>query len=186
MPLTLSKVGMYAVSRAIEDDVVARADRPILIGAFQRAAFWRASQPRWRDLARSATLAVVLADLPRRAMRNGVHEVPLDDSDALHREWAVVCDAPGATACLIGSERPGQHRVRDLARRFDALWTVDPDIVREVARAGIAIAARRAPELTDLAAPRLSERAVVTPSSLVAATNLTNRIVAYLERLNRR
>ena len=184
-PMTLTKAAMFAISRAIEDEAAARADRPVLVGAFQRERFWRASEARWRDLAKTAHAAVVLADLPRRSRRNGVWEVPLPVDAPMQREWSVVCDSPTARAVLVGTERPGQARRRDLDREFDAFWTVDPDIVREAARIGVALADAQSPGIADLVAARLIERPSVSLDSLLEATSLTNRIVAYVERARR-
>ena len=61
----LSKRAMLAMSHAIEDECLARAERPLLFGCFQRERFYRASESRWRELARTAEQAVVLADFGR-------------------------------------------------------------------------------------------------------------------------
>jgi DNA-binding transcriptional MerR regulator len=50
-PQVLPKRALTALSRAIEDEICARAERPLLFGAFQRERFYRASErPRRRDL----------------------------------------------------------------------------------------------------------------------------------------
>jgi DICT domain-containing protein len=185
-PMLLSKTAMLAVSRAIEDEAAARATAPVLVGAFQRERFWRATEPRWRDLARTAHATVVLADLPRRSHRGGVWEIPLADATPLVREWAIVCDSPTGGACLVGTERPGQGRRADRDRAFEAVWTVDPDVVREAARVAVAIASRAAPEVGARVGARLASRPVTSLDAVLQATTLTNRIVAYLERPIRR
>ena len=61
----LRKRVLLALSRAIEDESCAQAERPLLFGSFQRERFYRQSQRRWRDFARTAELAVVFADFER-------------------------------------------------------------------------------------------------------------------------
>ena len=66
-PTVLPKPAVLALSRAIEDEYCARAAGGVLIGCFQRERFYRRAQRRWRELARTADLAVALADFSRCA-----------------------------------------------------------------------------------------------------------------------
>lgn len=176
----LSRRAMLAISTAIEDECCARGQRPVLLGLFERERFYRLREARWRDFARTAQLAVVLADLPGSvAPAGGPVEVALAEPVPLRREWAVICLAPDATACLVGWEQPGG---RGDARRFEALWTVVPEIVTYAAESVLAYARTLAPELVpDLdvtgIAPPDSERGIV--DNTVA---LLTRIVAELDR----
>ena len=73
---------LLALTRAIEDECCARAQRPILAGSFQHLRFYLAAQSRWTDLARSAEHTVVFADFgeaatgPARSWRSRFPEVP--------------------------------------------------------------------------------------------------------------
>lgn len=173
----LSRRAMLAISRAIEDECCAQADRPVLIGSFQRERFYRQSERRWRELTRTAAAAVVFADFPAdRVHRRRPIEVALADDAPLRREWAVVCDAPNAAACLAGFERPGRRQ--GAGRQFEALWSVDPAIVRDAARIGAALAERgdRTVEI-----PLSGQPATDLEATLRRATAVTNRAVAYLD-----
>jgi hypothetical protein len=66
-------------------------------------------------------------------------------------------------------------------RRFEALWTIDPAVVRDAALAGCALAARSAPELAGQIERTLADRPLAVESPTPALTALTNRLVAYLE-----
>jgi DICT domain-containing protein len=173
----LSKRAMLAISRAIEDECCAQAERPLLIGSFQRERFYRDSEARWRELARTAEATYVFADFrSNRLRRRGPTELALPDDAPLLREWAVVCDAPDAAACLAGFERPGP---RDgTPRSFEAVWSVNPDVVRDAAGLGAALARRR--DLT-VELPERGHPATDASSMVRRATALTNRIVAYLD-----
>lgn len=184
VPHLLAKPAMLAISRAIEDEAVALAERPVLIAAFQRERFYRASEARYRDLARTARATVVLAEFARSRDTGGPVEIAVPHHAPVLREWAVVCDTPGGGACLAGWERPGQQHLPDHQRLFEALWTVDPAIVRTAARIGADIARHHEPHLPGVAAladHHLADHPAADPTTALArATALTNRIVAYL------
>ena len=77
--------------------------RPWWSRAFQRERNYRAVEHRYRAMARTADAVVVFADFD--ALGGGGDapvEVPLEHGDALGNEWAVVVDAPGYAACLLG------------------------------------------------------------------------------------
>src|SRR4051812_22201503 len=178
-PQRLTQPVMLALSRAIEDECLARADRPVLLGAFQRERFFRRSQGRWRQLAAGARFAAVFADFPRVSRPDGGPvEIPLAVGHPLIREWAVISDSEAGGACLFGWEPP---RDRGEPRVFEAVWSVEPDVVREAAR----ICARVAPEpgvRPDVVA-RLTEgeAAAVAADQLRLATALTARALAHLQ-----
>jgi DICT domain-containing protein/predicted DNA-binding transcriptional regulator AlpA len=176
-PVVLRKRVLLALSRAIEDESCARAERPLLFGAFQRERFYRQSQRRWRELARTAELAVVFADFDRaRTPANGPAELPLDRSGPLAREWAVVCDAPGHAACLAGIELPAARRPRDGAREFEVIWSVEPAVVRAAVGVCMGLVRAAAPEL----AGRVGEppRALADEGQLRLAAAIAARTLA--------
>jgi DNA-binding transcriptional MerR regulator len=92
-PRVLLKPVMLALTHAIEDEAMARAERLMVFGSFQRERFYRQSQLRWHELARTAEVAVVFADFARlRAPRDAPVEVPVPRAHPLNREWALVCE----------------------------------------------------------------------------------------------
>ena len=147
----LRKRTLLAISRAIEDETLARAAGPVVIGAFQSVRNFRgrraplpAARPRRRRLRRVRRLRRACASRPGQPA-----EVPIAPEDALGNEWAVVIDAPGYAACLLAWETPESQRddhLPDLERRFEALWTLDPRVVRRAALVGAALAARAGAE----------------------------------------
>jgi MerR family transcriptional regulator, light-induced transcriptional regulator len=180
-PMALSKRALLALTRAIEDEHCARASSGVLIGSFQSARFYRQSQRRWRELARTARIAVALAefDAPRQPA-GAPYEVPVGHEHPLAREWAIVFDAPEASACLAGWEVPGVPTDSDWGRRFEVLWSPEP----EVAHAAIAVAAELIAELAPAVGrcleATLGELAEPTTPQLRAATALAHRMLAYL------
>lgn len=192
----VTKVSMLAISRAIEDECCARADRPVLVAAFQRERHFRQSEQRWRDLSRTAGLAVVLAEFPAPGNRPSsaapsLLEIPLASDAPLLREWAVVCDAPESAAVLAGRERPGRDGRADRDRLFEATWSVEPTVVRQAARVGIQLARRYHAAAGGASGPAAALQRVAdeldadpAPDPLATArraVTLANRIVAYVE-----
>jgi len=183
VPYTLPKRTLIGLSHAIEDECAARAERPVLFGSFQRERFYRDAEPRWRELARTAEIAIVFADFPKRREPKGAPiEVPIDRSDPLGREWSLVCDAPEYAACLSAWEPPGQGGVRDRDRQLETIWCVEPAVVREAARISKGIAARSAPDLVAPIEHRLDATPPPSGEEFRLVSALTNRMVAYVGR----
>lgn len=186
MPHLLSKGSLLALSRAIEDEWCARAERGVLLGCFQRERFYRRTQARWRELARTAREAIVFADFPAGSEpADGPAELPLTPATPLLREWVVVCDAPGFAACLVGWERAGREAT-DVTGQFEAFWTIEPDVVRRATLILLRLADDAAPDLADRARTGLPAPAAADAAALRTATALTNRMVAALEATQRR
>jgi DICT domain-containing protein len=167
----LTRRAMLAISHAIEDEALAQADRPTVTGAFQTVEAYERALPRWRELARSGASTVVFADFARSRTHRGVHQVAIPADAPLTREWAVVCDAARSAAVLAGWERADG--------RFEAVWTVEPDVVRLATDLGRHLVAAHAPRLAVEPSPTTP---VVAADGLRRATAVTNRAIAYLDR----
>jgi MerR family transcriptional regulator, light-induced transcriptional regulator len=181
-PIVMRKRHMVHLSHAIEDESAARAERSILVGAFQRERFYRLAQPRWRDLARGAELAVAFADFPKlRRPRGAAVEVPVDREHPMAREWALICASADHAACMIGWEPPARSPSHDLEREFEVILSVDPAVVRDAVEAAAAVAAAPAPELAEALRSQLADLpAPRADSQLRLAGAITARMVGAL------
>ena len=176
-PQLMSKRGMLAMSHAVEDESMARAERGVLFGCFQRERFYRQSEDRWGELARTAERAVVLADFRRlRRPRHAPVEVPVRASEPLAREWAIVCESPGFGACLVGWERPQEAGA---PRAFEAVWTVEAAAVRLAAQVCWRLASQAAPDVFADLRERLYDAPVTREHELRSALQLSTRMVRY-------
>lgn len=189
VPHVLRKPTLLALTRALEDECCAQADRPLLFASFQRERFYRQSAGRWRELARTARTVVVFADFPAsaHAAASGGRplRVPLPSEAPLRREWALVCDAADHPAALAGWEIPAERVVTDAERRFETVWSTDPLVVRDAARIAAGLADRFAPGHGLPLGDQLAGRPRPASPDLARATGLFDRMLAYLEAAGR-
>jgi MerR family transcriptional regulator, light-induced transcriptional regulator len=184
-PQVLRKPTLEALSRAIEHETLAHAAAPVLVGAFQRERFYRPIEARWRRMAAHADAAVVFADFAQSRRPPGAPvELPIDPGAALGNEWALIVDAPGFAACLAGWEQPeaAADGAGDRSRRFETIWTLDPESTRRAARAATRLAASIEPASGAELDAVLADRPLALEHPVPALTALVNRVVAYLER----
>jgi DICT domain-containing protein len=181
-PVVLSKRILSALTSAVEDECCARARRPVLFGAFQRAAFYRQSERRWQELARTAEHSVVFADFDAlRKPKGRPIESPLAEDAPARREWALICDAPGYSACVAGWELPGPSGTPDHERRFETVWTLDPGAVRSASHVGVSLLARSYPAVARDLSAGLPEVTASASADLGQATGLLARALSYAD-----
>ncbi len=184
-PRRLRKSTLFAISRAIEDETLARAAGPIVIGAFQDERNYRAVEHRYRRLAKVADACVAFGNFSGVSGGDGEPVLlPVGPDEALGAEWAVIVDAPGYAACLLAWETPESQRDRDREERercFEAAWTLEPSTVRKAALVGSSLARRSAPEVGAHLEELLQDRPLAVEAPAPGLTALANRIVGYLD-----
>lgn len=182
-PTLLPKPAVLALTHAIEDEYCARAADGLLVASFQRDRFYRAAERRWHELARTADLAVALADFPQRAdPPGGPVEIPVDHGHPLAREWAVLVSADGVQACLAAWEQPAQERLPDGQRRFEVMWSFDPAVVADA----VTVAGELIEPLAADVAGMITARETPAPPpepALAQGAALAHRMVGYLGRI---
>ncbi|MBS45201.1 MAG: hypothetical protein CMH83_18930 [Nocardioides sp.] len=181
-PQRLTKSTLLGLSWAIEDEFAVRSVRAHVFGAFQREEHFDSALDRWTDLAATTTSTWAFADFaPEVASTTMPRRVSLSTGHPMRREWAVVCDGPDLPVAMTALELPGQRRVADRDRIFEAVWTVDPVAVREASRvcAKVAVGAR-VHGARDLVR-ELSEPARTGEVDLNRVTSLFNRVVGYVD-----
>jgi MerR family transcriptional regulator, light-induced transcriptional regulator len=188
IPQVLRKATLLALTRAMEDECCARAERPVLFAAFQQRRFFLQSQRRWNELARTARVAVVFADFGEPAAASGPPpgpapiRVPLPADAPARREWTLVCDSPDYPACVAGWEFPGQPQGGDASRRFEVIWSADPQVVRDAAAICAQLARSVRPGLGSLLDALPSEPPAPASADLRRAAGLLTRMTSYLEK----
>ncbi len=107
--------------------------------------------------------------------------MPLDPDDPLAREWSLICDATTYGACMAGWERPGQEEAPDFERRFETIWSVEPDAVRDATSVAMELVEQAVPDLIDDLPARLREAPAPGAGDVRTLIALTNRMIGYSE-----
>jgi DICT domain-containing protein/nitrogen-specific signal transduction histidine kinase len=154
------KSSLTALSHAMEDQVLASSERPLIIASFQRERFYRQEAHRYRRIADVTDQVYVLA-APETDFKHhsGEYEtVAFDPDDALSQEWHLVVVGRQYTACLIcrenrssaTQENPSPELLAmDQVRRFDGVWTSDPAVSYDAAAILLDRIEQYRPELAD-------------------------------------
>lgn len=183
-PAVLAKRAVLGLTHALEDEFCARAASGFVLGCFQRERFYRQAQRRWSELARTAELAVAVADFPELRRPFGAPiEVPVDASEAMAREWTLIIDSPGGAVCLAAWEHASQTELPDRQRQFEVLWSFEPSVVRSATDVAADVLGRFAPEVADQIPAVLEPPGPPLGAELRFASSLTHRMVGYLGAL---
>jgi DNA-binding transcriptional MerR regulator len=178
-PEQFSKRGLGSLSEAVEDEYLAHAPEAVIFASFQRRRFFQQSKPRWVEICRYARRCVAFSDFPELVERSGGPiEVPMPRSSPQRREWALVFDATEFAAALAGWELPAQHAGE---RRFEVLWSIEPDVVRAASLSATEATRVSSPALADDLVAEITASPVGRPD-VRELTSLTNRMLAYLHR----
>ena len=178
---TLTKSTLLALSWAIEDECVARANRAVLVGTFQRQRYFGHSARRWAELGRTARAAVAMADFDEHDDDAMPARVALPPDSPLLREWVVACDGPELAATLVAWELPGQGEVPDGDRLFESVWSVDGQVARDAVELAAVVGAALDSGACRTVLGILEEAPPPQAQSARVATSVFNRMVAYTD-----
>lgn len=180
-PRVLRKSTLLALAWALEDECTARAEQPALYASFQRVAQYEQARTRWDELTRTARTVVVFADFTDSpSPRDAPIKVPVPVDSPMRREWSVVCDSVTYPACLSAWQVPPAPG--DQEPRFEAVWSVEPGVVRDAALISATLATTWAPQLAEVLAPAATGTAPSASADLRRATGLLDRMLGYLDR----
>lgn len=133
------KSSLTALSHAMEDQVLAGKDAPLVIASFQQERYYRQEANRYQKIAEKSEHVYVLA-APETEFKNGsrgYEMVAFDPEDALTEEWHLIVIGANFASCLLCRERrhsPGtDNNFADNARRFEGIWTEDRLITEKAA-----------------------------------------------------
>ncbi|MCF6378210.1 MerR family transcriptional regulator [Nocardioides KLBMP 9356] len=106
----LGRRPLVAASYAVEDEALARAERPVVLGTFQAGDRFADQRRRWDELARTAAWSAVIADfddsLPADPSATPAR-CQLAEGSPLRREWTVVTVSDSRAALVSAWEVPG-------------------------------------------------------------------------------
>ena len=142
-PQIYFKSSLTALSHAMEDQVLAGTDRPLVIATFQRERFYRQEAHRYLRIAQRSDQVYVMA-APETEFKNssGEHEmVAFAPEDQLSQEWNLIVLGEHYSTCLACVERQNlaensqipEQLAMDQARPFEGIWTSDRNVCLKVA-----------------------------------------------------
>jgi DICT domain-containing protein len=192
------KSSLTALSHAMEDQVLAGLDRPLVLANFQRERFYRQEAHRYRRIAERTSQVYVLA-APETDFKNSsdyYETIAFEPADALSLEWHLVVIGQQYANCLICRERlaplrDSENSEIDPSRRFEGIWTFDRNVSQKAAELLLSRIEAYRPELAAkieeaksqyLEDSSLSASAVAPPlQNSVNPDPFVQRLVTYLQ-----
>ncbi len=184
------KSSLTALSHAMEDQVLAGTDKPLVIASFQRERFYNQEAHRYTRIADRSDQVYVLA-APETEFQNRSQQyetVAFNAEDGLSKEWHLVVLGKNYASCLICRERLGDEENRgalhiDQGRRFEGIWTFDRQIVSKSAELLLQRILVYRPELASKIGKALSKlnRETVKGFKPTVADPFAERLVTYLQ-----
>lgn len=135
-PQMYFKSSLTALSHAMEDRVLADSDAPLVIASFQKERFYRQEAHRYGRIAVKTDQVYVLA-APETEFKNSsdIYEtIAFNSQDSLNHEWHLVVISQQYCCCLVCGEKTTidpDDRVSlamDASRRFEGIWTFEPQV----------------------------------------------------------
>ncbi|MEM9002417.1 MAG: DICT sensory domain-containing protein [Cyanobacteria bacterium P01_F01_bin.86] len=192
------KASLTALSHAMEDQVLAGTEQPLVIASFQQERFYRQEASRYQRIAHITDQVYVLsaAKTSFDSSSEWYEKIAFDEEDALTQEWHLVVIGSEYSACLICRERapiasPITQTPRGTAleqtRRFEGIWTQDSLISHQAARILLdRIVGYRPTLLTKVTATKRQYLTTAASSTAqvqegAGADPFTQRLVTYLQ-----
>ena len=101
------KSSLTALSHAMEDQVMAGSEKPLVVASFQKERFYRQEAHRYRRIGAKTNHVYVLA-APETEFKNssGLYEtIAFSPQDRLAQEWHLVVIGKNYASCLICREK---------------------------------------------------------------------------------
>lgn len=195
------KTSLTALSHAMEDQVLAGDDCPLMIASFQQERFYRQEAHRYLRLAEITPQIYVLAAADTKfANADGVarHEtIAFDLEDALVHEWHLVVVGKKYTACLVCREHHQSSQepkflagapTLDQSRRFEGVWTLDRHVCEQAAYILMQRIAQYRPDLSEkisnVQRQFLSDdllQGVTSSEEIASSSPFAQRLVTYVQ-----
>lgn len=142
-PQIYFKSSLTALSHAMEDQVLAGTEQPLVIATFQQERFYRQEAHRYRKIAELTPQVYVMAALETEFQNSSdTHEtVAFYPQDQLSQEWNLLVLGQYYSTCLVCVEREDlvqnsdlpEQLLMDQARPFQGIWTSDRQVSIKVA-----------------------------------------------------
>jgi len=186
------KSSLTALSRAMEDQVLAGTDQPLVIISCQHERYYRKALHRYARLAERSPQIYILA-APEQDFKDGsdpYETIAFDPEDCLTREWHVIVIGQQYAACLACREHPQSSTSEtlhiphmDQARRYEGIWTFDRRVSCQAAYLFLKRIGEYRPSLTGKVTQALGQIVPHMGSASHQADPgpFTDRLVTYLQ-----
>ncbi len=192
------KSSLTALSHAMEDQVLAGEDQPLVIASFQRERFYRQEASRYLRIAeRTAQVYVLAAPETDFTSRSDHYEmIAFAPTEPLSQEWNLVVLGQHYATCLVCREHqtasPRTSRLlptladpppMDQTRRFEGIWTFDRAITQTAATLLLDRIVAYRPELAEKIAQAREMVQIVQSRRFqdVDPAPFADRLVTYLQ-----
>ncbi|BAQ66338.1 DICT sensory domain-containing protein [Geminocystis sp. NIES-3709] len=154
-PQMYFKSSLTALSHAMEDQVLASGEQPLIIASFQKEKFYRQEAHRYQRIGRLSPHVYVLAapETEFSSISDIYEKIAFTTEDALSQEWHLVVIAKNCANCLICKEKThfpktqASETAMDNSRRFEGIWTFDRGVSQKAAEILLKRIALYRPEL---------------------------------------
>lgn len=135
-PQMYFKSSLTALSHAMEDQVLAGSEKPLIIASFQRERFYRQEAHRYQRIGQKSDHVYVLA-APETEFKNSsdlYERIAFSPEDSLAQEWHLVVIGKNYSSCLICREKTHlpksqpSEMAMDNSRRFEGIWTFEREV----------------------------------------------------------
>jgi len=191
-PQLYFKSSLTALSHAMEDQVLAVAEHPLVIASFQRERFYRQEAHRYLRISQRSPHVYVLA-APETSFMNGSEHyetIAFESGDQLSQEWHLVVLSQQYTSCLICREKlvtpaveAAEPLTMDQNRRFEGVWTFDRQVSYRAAEILLTRIQGYRPDLANKIQEAKTTYLVAIPSGLrdVDPDPFAQRLITHLQ-----
>ncbi|PSO79651.1 MAG: histidine kinase [Cyanobacteria bacterium QS_4_48_99] len=201
-PQIYFKSSLTALSHAMEDQVLAGSQQPLVIASFQQERFYRQEAHRYRRIAQKTDWLYVLSpsDTDFGTASNAYETVAFDPTDALAGEWHLVVVGSQYATCLICRECPSSEEPASAfsdvepTRRFEGIWTFERQVSQQAAEILLGRISAYRPELAEKVEQARTQCLQAVPEGAASEQNLSatdspsanpdpfvERLVTYLQ-----
>lgn len=195
-PQIYFKTSLTALSHAMEDQVLAGTEQPLVIASFQQERFYRQEAHRYERIADITQQVYVLsAEGTDFASRSDIYEtIAFAANDILTQEWHLVVIGTQYSSCLVCRERTPAPTVTrasgspamEQTRRFEGIWTLDRLVSQQAAIILLERIVQYRPELGEKVDRARQQFLGLTEANLnlaneVEADPFAQRLVTYLQ-----
>jgi signal transduction histidine kinase/DICT domain-containing protein len=186
------KSSLTALSRAMEDLVLAGEERPLVIATFPEERLYRQESHRYQRLASHAQRIFILSVMEGKATASGYTLIGVPASDRLAEQWNLVVIGTQSAACLICDKRPWEwanSKGLEASQRFDGIWTFNRQVVLDAAQILLGRVLQQRPRLKkqilalqeELATDLVGGLPASVDGGALSADAFVQRLVTYLQ-----